>query len=56
MIARKEEAKDVRIKLSCISSTFPYPFNTYEWPRHNFSLQCQRNIKQVSDENEEIIN
>ena len=27
IIARKEEAKDVRIKLSCISSTFPYPFN-----------------------------
>ena len=27
---------------------------THEWPRQNFSLQYQNNIKQTSDENEEM--
>ena len=27
------------------------PFNSHEWPRQNFSLQCEYNIKQTSDEN-----
>ena len=26
------------------------PFNSHEWPRQNFSLQYQYNIKQTSDE------
>ena len=30
-----------------------YPFNSHEWPRQNFSLQYQYNIKQTSDENKE---
>ena len=30
-----------------------YPFNSYEWPRQNFSLQYHYNIKQISDENKE---
>ena len=29
------------------------PFNSQEWPRQNFSLQYQYNIRQTSDENEE---
>ena len=29
------------------------PFNSHEWPRQNFSLQYQYNIKQGSDENKE---
>ena len=29
------------------------PFNSHVWPRHNFSSQHQRNIKQTSDENKE---
>ena len=29
------------------------PFNSHEWPRQNFSLQYQYNIKQTSDENKE---
>ena len=29
------------------------PFNSHEWPRQNFSLQYQYNIKQRSDENKE---
>ena len=29
------------------------PFNSHEWPRQNFSLQYQYNIKQASDENKE---
>ena len=29
------------------------PFNCQEWPRQNFSLQYQYNIRQTSDENEE---
>ena len=28
-------------------------FNSYEWPRQNFSSQNQYNIKQTSDENKE---
>ena len=28
-------------------------FNSYEWPRQNFSSQNQYNIKQNSDENKE---
>ena len=28
-------------------------FNSHEWPRQNFSLQYQYNIKQTSDENKE---
>ena len=28
-------------------------FDSQEWPRQNFSLQNQYNIKQTSDENEE---
>ena len=27
------------------------PFNSQEWPRENFSLQYQYNVKQTSDEN-----
>ena len=30
------------------------PFNSHEWPRQNFSLQYQYNIKQRSNENEKI--
>ena len=30
---------------------FFYTFNSHEWPRQNFSLQYQYNIKQTSDEN-----
>ena len=30
-----------------------YPFNSHKWPRQNFSLQYQYNIKQTSDENKE---
>ena len=29
------------------------PFNSHDWPRKNFSLQYQYNIKQTSDENRE---
>ena len=29
------------------------PFISHEWPRQNFSLQYQYNIKQTSDENNE---
>ena len=29
------------------------PFNSHERPRGNFSLQCQCNIKQISNENKE---
>ena len=29
------------------------PLNSHEWPRQNFSLQYQYNIKQTSDENKE---
>ena len=29
------------------------PFYSHEWPRQNFSLQYQYNIKQTSDENKE---
>ena len=29
------------------------PFNSHEWLRQNFSLQCQYNINQISDENKE---
>ena len=28
-------------------------FNSYEWPRENFSLQYQYNIKQTGNENKE---
>ena len=28
-------------------------FNSHEWPRQNFSLQCQYNVKHASDENKE---
>ena len=28
-------------------------FNSHKWPRKNFSLQYQYNIKQTSDENKE---
>ena len=31
------------------------PFNSHEWPRENFSLQYQYNIKQTSDESKENI-
>ena len=31
----------------------PQPFNSHKWPRQNFSLQYQYNIKQTSDENKE---
>ena len=27
------------------------PFNSHKWPRQNFSLQYQYNIKQTSDKN-----
>ena len=30
-----------------------YPFNSHEWPRQNFSLQYQCNVKNTSDENKE---
>ena len=30
-----------------------YLLNSNEWPRQNFSLQYQYNIKQTSDENKE---
>ena len=30
--------------------------NSHEWPRQNFRLQYQHDIKQKSDENEENIN
>ena len=30
------------------------PSNSHEWPKQNFSLQYQYNIKQTSDENEKI--
>ena len=30
-----------------------WPFNSHEWPRLNFSLLFQTNIKQTSDENKE---
>ena len=39
--------------LNLPSVIFPSPFNSHEWPRYNFSLPYQYNIKQVSDENEE---
>ena len=29
------------------------PLNSHEWPRENFSLQYQYNIKQTSHENKE---
>ena len=29
------------------------PFNSHEWPRHNFSLQYQYDINQISDEYKE---
>ena len=29
------------------------PFHSHEWPRQNFSLQYQYNIKQKSDKNVE---
>ena len=29
--------------------------NSYNWQRENFSLQCQYNIKQISNENKENI-
>ena len=29
------------------------PLNSHEWPRQNFSLQYQYNIKQTSDENKD---
>ena len=29
------------------------PLTTLEWLRQNFSLQCQYNINQISDENKE---
>ena len=29
------------------------PFNSYEWPRQNFSLQYQYSTKQTNDENKE---
>ena len=29
------------------------PFNSYEWPKQNFSLQYQHRIKQTSWENKE---
>ena len=29
------------------------PFNSHKWPRQNFPLQYQYNIKQTSDENKE---
>ena len=31
-------------------------FNSYEWPRWNFSQQYQHNIKQTSDKNKKDIN
>ena len=30
-----------------------YPFTSHEWPRENFSSQCQYNTKQTSDESKE---
>ena len=30
------------------------PFNSYEWPRQNFSLLYLYNIMQTSDENKKI--
>ena len=30
-----------------------WPFSSHEWPRLNFSLLFQTNIKQTSDENKE---
>ena len=30
-----------------------FTLNSHEWPRHNFSLQYQYNIKQTSDEKKE---
>ena len=35
------------------TSYFLKPLNSREWPRQNFSLQYQYNIKQKSDENKE---
>ena len=32
------------------------PFHSQEWPRQNFSLQYQYNIRHTSDENKEIYN
>ena len=29
------------------------PFNSYDWPRQNFSLEYHYNINQISDENKE---
>ena len=31
----------------------PWLLNSHEWPKQNFSLQYQYNIKQTSDENKE---
>ena len=45
------------LKLNC--SVFqkvawlPLPFHSHKWPRQNFSLQYQYNIKQAGDENRE---
>ena len=39
--------------LYSIIYTLIKPFNSHEWPRKNFSLQYQYNIKQTSDENKE---
>ena len=41
-----------KITPACINFCFFfYTFNSHEWPRQNFSLQYQYNIKQTSDEN-----
>ena len=51
------DCKSSRWKIQAELSTFIdwefKLFNSHEWPRHNFSLQYQYNINQISDENTE---
>ena len=41
--------------VTCSCAEEAYPFNSHEWPRKNFSLRYQYNIKQTSNENNEKI-
>ena len=38
-------------KESISDSNINWALHSHKWPRHNFSLQYQYNVKQTSDEN-----
>lgn len=44
------------VKKFTTGNVISQPFNSYEWSRQIFSLQCQYNLRQTGDEKKENIN